>query len=135
MAHNRKLAIWAIFLHFKDHKPYQWALGTLEVIIKGSKTRPGPSMDPTGTLKWTQRFSEKIPGFPHLLYIVHSATPLNILENFFGHCGTLPGPRGPSRAVMDHHGPPNGLQNGPCEANFRGPLVKKGPPGPLHGPN
>ena len=26
---------------------------------------------------------EKIPGFVHLLYIIHSAAPLNILENFF----------------------------------------------------
>ena len=23
MTHNRKLAVWAIFLYFKDHKPYQ----------------------------------------------------------------------------------------------------------------
>ena len=47
MAHNRKLAIWAIFLHFKDHKSYQGILGTLEVILIGSRTQPGPSMDPT----------------------------------------------------------------------------------------
>ena len=25
--------------------------------------------------------------------------------------------------------------NGPCKDNFRGPLVEKGPPGSLHGPN
>ena len=53
-----------------------------------------------------QMIFEKIPGFAHLLYIVHSAAPLNILEDFFGHCGTLQGPRGPSWTVMDHHGPP-----------------------------
>ena len=35
------------------------------------------------------------------------------------------------RTLLDHHGPPNGPQNGSCEANFGGPLVKKGPPGPL----
>ena len=91
----------------------------------------GPYRDP----KMDQMIFEKIPGFVHLLYIVHSAALLNILENFFGHCGTLPGPRGPSWTAMDPHGPPNGPQNGPCEANFRGPLVEKGPPGSLHGPN
>ena len=36
---------------------------------------------------------------------------------------------------MDLHGHPNGPLNGPCEADFRGPLVKKGPPGSFHGPN
>ena len=37
--------------------------------------------------------------------------------------------------LLDLQGPPNGPQNGPCEANFRGPLVKQGPPGSLDGPN
>ena len=82
-----------------------------------------------------QMIFEKNPGFVNLLFIVHSAAPLNIIEHFFGHCGTLPGPRGTYCTVMYHHGPPNGPQNGPCKANFRGPLVIKGPPGPLHGPN
>ena len=35
--------------------------------------------------------------------------------------------------LLDLHGPPNGPQNGPSEANFRGPFVKKGPAGSLHG--
>ena len=29
---------------------------------------------------------------------------------------------------------PHGPQNGPWKANFRGPLVEKGPPESLHGP-
>ena len=37
--------------------------------------------------------------------------------------------------LLDHHGPPNGPQNGSCKANFGRPLLKKGPIGPLHGPN
>ena len=39
----------------------------------------GPYMDP----KIVKMIFEKIPGFGHLLYIVHFAAPLNILENFF----------------------------------------------------
>ena len=37
--------------------------------------------------------------------------------------------------LLDLHGPSNGPKNGPCEANFRGPFVKQGPPGSLDGPN
>ena len=37
--------------------------------------------------------------------------------------------------LLDLHGPPNGPLNEPSEANFWGPLVKKGPAGSLHGPN
>ena len=48
-----KLAVWAMFFPFKEHKPYQGTLGSLEVILIGSRIRPSPSMDPTGTLKWT----------------------------------------------------------------------------------
>ena len=39
MAHRRKLAILAMFLHSKHQKPYQGTLGTQE---------PCPSMEPTG---------------------------------------------------------------------------------------
>ena len=41
MARRRKLAIRAIFLHFKEHKAYQGTLGTLEVILVG----PGRNLD------------------------------------------------------------------------------------------
>ena len=139
MAHNRKLAVWATFLHFKNHKPYQGTLGTLEVIIIGSRTRPGPYVDPTGTIKLTkmdlrmefdsrdtrsdnhrlqdptwsfngpyrdpkmdQMIFEKIPGFVHLLYIVHSAAPLNILENFFWSLWNSTRAQG---TLLDCHGP------------------------------
>ena len=63
---------------------------------------------------------------------MHSLAPLNILEHFFW---SLWNSTRAQRTLLDHHGPPNGPQNGSCEANFGGPLLKKGPPGPLHGPN
>ena len=56
--------------------------------------------------------------------------PLTKLDHLFGHSPTLPRLRG---TLMNLHGPPNGPQNGPCEANFRAPLVKKGPAGSDHG--
>ena len=106
--------------------------------FRDTRSDPHRVQDPTWSInghyrdpKMDQMIFEKNPGFVNLLFIVHSAAPLNIIENFFGHCGTLPGPRGTYCTVMYHHGPPNG----PCKANFRGPLVIKGPPGPLHGPN
>ena len=37
--------------------------------------------------------------------------------------------------LLDLHWPQNGPPNGPWEANFWGPLVKKGPAGSHHGPN
>ena len=49
--------IYNMFFPFKEHKPYQGTLGCLEVILIGSRIRPGPSMDPTGTLKWAPWFS------------------------------------------------------------------------------
>ena len=36
---------------------------------------------------------------------------------------------------MDLHEHPNGPLDRPCKADFRDPLVKKGPPGSFHGPN
>ena len=36
--------------------------------------------------------------------------------------------------LLDLHGPLYGPQNGPSKANFRGPFLKKGPAGSLHGP-
>ena len=36
--------------------------------------------------------------------------------------------------LLDLHWPQNGPPNGPWEANFWGPLVKKGPAGSHHGP-
>ena len=44
---------------------------------------------------------EKNPGFVYHLYILHSLAPLNILEDFFGHCGTLPRLREPSWTFID----------------------------------
>ena len=55
----------------------------------------------------------------------HVGTLIRSLSNCTKAQGTL----------LDLHGPPNGPLNEPSEANFWGPLVKKGPAGSLHGPN
>ena len=80
MAHNRKLAVWAILLHFKDHKPYQGTLGTLEVILIGS--RPDlvlqwslQGQGPYGDHKMDLVIFEEIPGCVYILYIIHSLAP------------------------------------------------------------
>ena len=73
MPHKGKLAVWAMFFPFKEHKPYQGTLGSLEVILIGSRIRPSPSMDPTGTLKWTSWFSRKIQAkIPFVHYTLSS---------------------------------------------------------------
>ena len=130
MPHKGKLAVWAMFFPFKEHKPYQGTLGSLEVILIGSRIRPGPSMDPTGTLKWTSWFSRKIQAKIPFVHSTLSSPPKTFWNTFWSlwNCTRA------QRTLLDHHGPPNGPQNGSCEANFGGPLVKKGPPGPLHGP-
>ena len=51
-----------------------------------------------------QMIFEKIPGFLHLLYLVHSAAPLNILENFLVIVELYQGPEDPptlSLTIMD----------------------------------
>ena len=45
------LAVWAMFLYSRQHKSYQGTLGTLKLILIGSRTSLGPSMDPTGAGK------------------------------------------------------------------------------------
>ena len=50
---------------------------------------------------------EILSGWFYIFYKIHSLNTLNIMEHNFG------------------HGHPNGTLNGPCEADFRGPLVKK----------
>ena len=51
VAHRRKLAASAIFLHTNQHKIFQGTLGTQDLTSIGSKTSHGPLMDPTGPLK------------------------------------------------------------------------------------
>ena len=70
---------------------------------------------------------EKNPGFVNLLFIVHSAAPLNIIEHFFGHCGTLPGPRGPSWTVMD---PKMDPKMDPVRQILEDPCTKRARQGP-----
>ena len=128
----RKLAIFAIVWTSRQQKTYQGTLGTLRWTLIRSRTRLGPSMDPTGTLKWTLWFSSLFQG-PYTistLYILlcpsnHFGTPFWSLWNSIMAQGTL----------LDLYGPQNGPPNGPCEANFWGPLLEKGPPGSLDGPN
>ena len=58
---------------FTEHKPYQGTLGSLDVILIGSRIRPSPSMDPTGTLKGTSGFSRKIQAkIPFVHYTLSS---------------------------------------------------------------
>ena len=58
----------------------------------------GPYRDP----KMDQMIFEKIPGFLHVLYIVHSAAPLNILKNFFWSLWNSTRAQG---TLLDCHGP------------------------------
>ena len=104
LAHRRKSAVSAIFLHTKQQKTFQGTLGTQDLTSKGSKTSHGPSMDPTGPLNWSSKFSnilEPLSGYVYHFYIIHSLAPLAMLELFFGHCGTLSRLRGPSWTFMD----------------------------------
>ena len=50
------------------------------------------------------------------------------MEDFFVIAVQYQGSGGPP-------GHPPGPLNGPCEADFSGPLLKKGAPGSFHGPN
>ena len=124
MARWRKLAVWAMFFPFKEHKPYQGTLGSLEVILIGSRIRPGPSMDPTGTLKWTSWFSRKIQAKIPFVHYTLSSPPKTFWNTFWSlwNCTSA------QRTLLDHHVPPNGPQNGSCEANFGESLVKKRAP-------
>ena len=45
------------FYLFKQHTSYQGTLGTLELILIGSRTNRGPSMDPTGKFLAMYTFS------------------------------------------------------------------------------
>ena len=68
----------------------------------------------------------------HILHIIHntfSSLSKGLVTLLFGldmHQGTL--------LLLDLHGPRNKLLYKPCKADFRGPLLKKGPPGSLHIP-
>ena len=88
----------------KQQKTFQGTLGTQDLTFKGSKTSQGPSMDPTGPLNWSSKFSNilgPLSGYVYHFYIIHSLAPLTMLELFFGHCGTLPRLSGPSWTFMD----------------------------------
>ena len=54
MAHRRKSAILAIFLHSKHQKSYIRTLGRLRSTLIWSRTRLGPSMDPNMALQYTK---------------------------------------------------------------------------------
>ena len=88
--HQWKLAIFAIFLHFRQQK-----------MFKG--TRLGPSMDPTGPIKYKSKFSSFFKAVFALsaLYIIHYTfeplwpcwnTFVIIMELYKGSRGPPPGP-------------------------------------------
>ena len=110
--------IFAIYLHFRQQKTYQGTLGTQRWTLIRSRTSHGPSMDPTGPLKWTSKLWSH---FQARFAISTSYT----LCNHSNHVGTLFWSLLISTkaqwTLLDLHGPLNGPQNGPCEANFRGP--------------
>ena len=121
-------------MHTNQQKTFQGTLGTRDLNSIGSKTILGHIMDPAGLRKGTSKFSkilEPKSGCVYHFYIIDSVAPLTMLDYFFGDLGTLSRLRGPYGTFMDT---PNGPQNGPCEANFRGPFVKKGLIGSLHDP-
>ena len=67
-------------------------------------TLPPKYTTPTGPLNCSSKFSyilEPLSGYVYHFYIIHSLSPLTMLELFFGHCGTLPRLRGPSWTFMD----------------------------------
>ena len=102
----------------RPEKTYQGTLGTQRWTLIRSRTSHGPSMDPTGPLKWTSKLWSH---FQARFAISTSYT----LCNHSNHVGTLFWSLLISTkaqwTLLDLHGPLNGPQNGPCEANFRGP--------------
>ena len=50
LAHRRKSAVSAIFMHTNQQKTFKGTLGTQDLTSIGSKTSLGPSMDPTRPL-------------------------------------------------------------------------------------
>ena len=113
------LFIFAKFLHFRQHKTYQGTLGTQRWTLIGSRTSHGPSMDPTGPIKWASKLSSCFQAW-------FAIPTLYTHCNHSNHVGTLFWSLWISTkaqwTLLDLHGPLNGPQNGPCEANFRGPL-------------
>ena len=100
MACWRKSAVWAMFFPVKERKPYQGTLGSLEVILIGSRIRPGPSMDPAGTLKLVIVDLYQGPEDPPRPSWTPKWTPKWILRGKF--CTTLGKKKGPPWPL---HGP------------------------------
>ena len=111
-----------------NKKTFQGTLGTQNHTSTGSRTSLGPLMDLTGPRRWTLLFFRKFRSF---LYFIFSSPSY--------HVGPLVASLSISTkaqgTLLDLHGPQNGSLNEPSEANFWGPLVKKGPAGSHHGPN
>merc|ERR1712121_410966 len=78
----------------------QKTLGTLRWTLIRSRTRLGPSMDPTGPLIWTSKFSSLFQAV-FAVSTLNIIAPLTMLEHFCGHYGTLPRAKGPSLIIMD----------------------------------
>ena len=112
LAPQGKLAIFAIFLHFRQQKRHQGTLGKQRWTLIESRTSHGPSMDPTGPLKWTSWFSRKIQAkIPFVHYTLSSPSK---------HFGTLflvilelyQGPEDPPRPSWTPKWTPKGILRG-----------------------
>ena len=67
----------------------------------------------------------------YTLYIINFS-PFNIVGTLLRSLWSSTNDQG---ALLDLYGPQNEPQNGSDEANYRGPSIKKGPPGSFDGPN
>ena len=76
-------------------------------------------------------FQESVSQYLPFLQNALSYPSQNIMEDFW----SLWYNTRAQGTLLDLHGHLSGPLNGPCEADFRGPLLKKGPPLSFHGPN
>ena len=124
-APQRKLAIICIL---DDKKSYQGTLETQELTPKVSMISFDPLLDLTGSFKrtlWYSRICQPVFTFS-AKYII-----LTLWETFWS-LWYITRAQG---TLLDLRWHPNGPLNGPCEADSRGPLVKKGTQGSFRGPD
>ena len=126
MVHWRESVVSAIFLltKHKQQKTFHGTLRTQNFTYIWSKTSHDPLIEPTGSINEPQNFRASF----RLCFLYLDFTccsPSSHVEKLFWSLWNSTKAQG---ILMDLHGP----QDGPYEANYRGPLVKKGPAGSLH---
>ena len=109
----------------RDTRPYLHSVQDHPWSFNGPYTAPEMDLMIFAKISWFLR------KFWVFLYFVFSS-PSNHVGTLIWSLSNCTKAQG---TLLDLHGPPNGPLNGPSEANFWGPLVKKGPAGSLHGPN